>query len=68
MVRKNEHQQYTRLKNLSLATAEHHMRTEYRIIFEETKIVVRIPYYHQRKLREPIKIIIKQTDTAVTPC
>lgn len=42
------------VKNSSSATAQHHLQTGQKIPFEETKIYVRIPYYHQQKIRETI--------------
>lgn len=37
--------------------AEHHIEPGRKILFEESKIVARIPYYHQWKVREAIQSI-----------
>lgn len=55
-MRKDEHQRFTRLRNLWSTIAEHHIQPEYKINLEETKIIVRILYYHQKKIREDIEI------------
>lgn len=53
---KNQHQPYTVLKMSSSAIAEHRMQTGLKILFMIRKIIARIPYYHQRKIRETIEI------------
>lgn len=44
-------------KNSSSFIAKHHMQTGHKVVFGETKIVSRIPYYHQPNIREAVEII-----------
>lgn len=45
------YQRCTSLENLSWAIAEHHIQTEHKIMFQETNILARIPYFHQINIR-----------------